>query len=345
MAAVLPARAGMAPRPAARRRRRGRAPRASGDGPRPTGPPGEPMPCSPRERGWPQRCRDPRHCDRVLPARAGMAPSACTCGGSSRRAPRASGDGPGADPHFDGIQTCSPRERGWPHREVLRAHHEQVLPARAGMARAPGTRWTCRAGAPRASGDGPDASKMETAQRKCSPRERGWPRRRQRALHPVSGAPRASGDGPRSRPPAPAPPGCSPRERGWPAHCLAAVCAASVLPARAGMAPTSRWSTCRRRSAPRASGDDPWSPTAVIKLCVCSPRERGWPFGSAPLMYGPWSAPRASGDGPETATGAADTMRCSPRERGWPQRPPEGWVVGRVLPARAGMAPPRSSTR
>src|SRR5690606_30326899 len=91
---VLPAHAGMVPRPRLRSTTTTGAPRARGDGPAAGGFHYGSRECSPRTRGWSQ-IRDLREVlDLVLPAHAGMVPRPASKTMSSRGAPRARGDGP-----------------------------------------------------------------------------------------------------------------------------------------------------------------------------------------------------------------------------------------------------------
>ncbi len=137
-----------------------------------------------------------------------------------------------------------------------------------------------------------------------------------------------------------------------------------MLPAHAGMVPPGPGLPRRRRGAPRARGDGPFTSVKVSAAATCSPRTRGWsrlldhvdytpcvlpahagmvPLGrSAGTLSG--CAPRARGDGPSPACVEYHIARCSPRTRGWS---PEGdgcpaWSP--VLPAHAGMVPIRAYT-
>ncbi len=361
------------------------APRASGDGPRPSSRECQTCRCSPRERGWPPSPGTDSVTRRVLPARAGMAPLESSTHERRHRAPRASGDGPPTQPAQSLPPECSPRERGWPAARGPVVRQQAVLPARAGMApsRALGATWIC--GAPRASGDGPRALDVLDSQDACSPRERGWPLAHPCGAgagpvlparagmapaappspSPTSGAPRASGDGPEAVGAALSGGGCSPRERGWPGGPHGHHLPASVLPARAGMALNPSLGLLGIVRAPRASGDGPASDAALRARGTCSPRERGWPrvgcgatgagyvlparAGMAPKpthrQAAPHRAPRASGDGPHGSPCSSVSTRCSPRERGWPAQGPPWPCRHRVLPARAGMAPARAAPR
>src|SRR6266540_2356280 len=54
-------------------------------------------------------------------------------------------------------------------------------------------------------------------------------------------------------------------------------------------------------------------------------------------------APRACGDGPKIDDHGCDTTRCSPRMRGWSRGCGADREQDDVLPAHAGMVPPRTS--
>jgi len=147
------------------------------------------------------------------------------------------------------------------------------------------------------------------------------------------GGPGAAEDGAGNRP-------CSPLARGWPPSTVDVGQSGKVLPARAGVAPAVRG-----------------RPAAVS---ACSPLARGWPQGPPapdgcrrvlPARAGvaprPPScrtrrrgAPRSRGGGPRPDRIYADSALCSPLARGWPLTDQRPAFLRRVLPARAGVAPP-----
>jgi len=91
---VLPAHAGMVPGPEDLRGNTAGAPRARGDGPL-AGLLHQPFsPCSPRTRGWSRSRWSSRVPRSVLPAHAGMVPTALSTTALVSSAPRARGDGP-----------------------------------------------------------------------------------------------------------------------------------------------------------------------------------------------------------------------------------------------------------
>ena len=93
----------------------------------------------------------------------------------------------------------------------------------------------------------------------------------------------------------------------------------------------------------------------------CSPRTRGWSRGRRPGRYGtqllpahagmvppeagssrgPQAAPRARGDGPLSIDLLTLYSGCSPRPRGWSAGPVLDPDPAALLPAPAGMVPPR----
>ena len=97
-------------------------------------------------------------------------------------------------------------------------------------------------------------------------------------------------------------------------------------------------------------------------LASCSPRPRGWSRPGRPaarrahLLPAPAgmvpgttsrtpparSAPRARGDGPPSAVDFAEPDTCSPRPRGWSPRHHQAPALLGLLPAPAGMVPPRT---
>ena len=321
--------------------------------------------CSPRERGWfpLELVAGDGHI--VLPARAGVVPTACSSIRLARRAPRASGGGSQRVAIERFAKSCSPRERGWFEREDdVRPPTLSVLPARA---------------APRACGGGSMPTYHVPANGGCSPRERGWfltailqllaggvlPARAgvvPSPPGPTSGptrAPRASGGGSEIRALVAARLSCSPRERGWFRRLPEVLQRRGVLPARAGVVPNGARPLRSSARAPRASGGGSVSGGPPVVLAQCSPRERGWfrdrgadrdrpevlparagvvPPGRRAVPCGP-RAPRASGGGSDTSSPIPGWDACSPRERGWFLRPLDhpGWCL--VLPARAGVVP------
>ena len=92
---------------------------------------------------------------------------------TSRSAPRASGDEPGATITTGGGLGCAPRERGWAPSLEPRARALNVRPARAGMSRPVRQLVQDAAGAPRASGDEPGMAERHADVVACAPRERG----------------------------------------------------------------------------------------------------------------------------------------------------------------------------
>ena len=153
-----------------------------------------------------------------------------------------------------------------------------------------------------------------------------------------------------------------PRRRGWSAVDGWERIFDWVLPAHAGMVPGCVRRGWRGACAPRARGDGPTDWAVTIATRACSPRTRGWSLeghrisdggpvlpahaGMVPATRTPrWverSAPRARGDGPVMTPSAYDKRTCSPRTRGWSPGAVLRRPAGPVLPAHAGMVPPRS---
>jgi hypothetical protein len=138
---------------------------------------------------------------------------------------------------------------------------------------------------------------------------------------------------------------CSPRSRGW-----------SPVVKRGG-GPGS--------CSPRARGGGPMSTWPGSSGLMCSPRSRGWsivgPAGQAhrdvlPALAGvvppvsrpaawPAGAPRARGGGPGTSSSELHGSSCSPRLRGWSHQRAADQRRWAVLPAPAGVIPPRGARR
>jgi len=132
-------------------------PRARGDGPMVTTTSIQRAWCSPHPRGWSLGSSAFARPGWVLPAPAGMVPTARGNRDRGGGAPRTCGDGPSSG--FDALskKVCSPHLQGWSQVGVHPAGTDAVLPAPAGMVpsarRRTGGRWR----APRTRGDSPVA--------------------------------------------------------------------------------------------------------------------------------------------------------------------------------------------
>ena len=171
---LLPAHAGMVPRPPGRRWQALSAPRARGDGPGGVGEAAARDHCSPRTRGWSQEQVGRLIETQLLPAHAGMVPRAAGTAAAARTAPRARGDGPAAIRRIVHEPTCSPRTRGWSRGAGTQGAEPGLLPAHAGMVPVLAAARPERQAAPRARGDGPTITCRSPGMRFCSPRTRGW---------------------------------------------------------------------------------------------------------------------------------------------------------------------------
>ena len=299
-AAVLPAHAGMVPGPGGLRGAELRAPRARGDGPRRTvaNPPW--IACSPRTRGWSRRDRHNPPPPPVLPAHAGMVPALSRISAVSFCAPRARGDGPQDWMLLICLALCSPRTRGWSHRQEARPVQRLVLPAHAGMVPAIPSGAAPRGRAPRARGDGPRPAVWCWGRAVCS-------------------LPPARGDGPAGRRVFAGHTPCSPRTRGWSHHRHPDPGQGVVLPAHAGMVPD-RWPPRKPPwCAPRARGDGPSTIGRPSSSSTCSPRTRGWSLAVGDGLVDDLVLPAHAGMVPSRGS----------------LTPPD-----RVLPAHAGWSPP-----
>ncbi len=277
--------------------------------------------CSPRVRGWSTRRTERMNSTTLLPARAGLVLLAHVVGAGKTSAPRACGVGPAQAEPRAGRGLCSPRVRGWSRERPPAGPDRPLLPARAGLV------WSATEGqctvtsAPRACGVGPRAGLSWAERTKLLPARAG--------LVPIStliaalqeAAPRACGVGPdRSH-----------------RHLKAD----RLLPARAGLVPACLAVLHRRKSAPRACGVGPRAMPATRRTGVLLPARAGLvprtqsgpPPGSA--------APRACGVGPQSPAARPHGPACSPRVRGWSQPRAEPHVPAALLPARAGLVPPR----
>ncbi len=175
---VVPARAGVFPALRPRRPRPGRGPRACGGVPDCGSVTIGTTTWSPRVRGC-SRCRR-RHPVRgvVVPARAGVFPTATPAHSMTRCGPRACGGVPGPPSVITAATRWSPRVRGCSRGSYQFRGVDSVVPARAGVfpGRAPGIRQS--PGGPRACGGAPGAARRPAAPTAWSPRVRGCSRAR-----------------------------------------------------------------------------------------------------------------------------------------------------------------------
>ncbi len=310
--------------------------------------------CSPRPRGW-----SPGSCTRtwvapVLPAPAGMVPPLPRRSRPRWSAPRARGDGPGAQyaeivrakcsrargdgPDWGGSlptdPECSPRPRGWSQGGDSAGLDPRVLPTPAGMVPSVALAGAKPPGAPRLRGWSLPYGELRQ-NGDVLPAPAGMVPRRSRHVPRHAGAPRAGGDGPavdagtgdntvcfprpREWSPQRARRTRAPRARGDGPVVNGTLAGQYVLPAPAGMVPWSRTGRGRRTSAPRAP--------------------RGWSrwFEGADLARGVLPAP--AGMVPHSISRSASTRWGYPRPRGWSRRRTAPQQPGRVLPALAGMVP------
>ncbi len=358
---LLPAPAGMDPAPPGTRPPPGSAPRARGDGPKTIGPTqvwtqglcsprprgwtrsgakwGTAQGCSPRPRGWTRAAHPHRRTPPLLPAPAGMDPSAIAAGSSTAPAPRARGDGPTFEFLALPQVVCSPRPRGWTTHRPRPPGHRRLLPAPAGMdprkTRASLTRAAC---SPRPRGWTPDSADGHPRQG-LLPAPAGMDPRWRGAGVRCGTAPRARGDGPHRHQPGIRRPNCSPRPRGWTLVVAVEEHPHALLPAPAGMDPPCTSRPADRAAAPRARGDGPNPKRTENRSWTLLPAPAGMdpPRPRAARPADP--APRARGDGPGLDNRRVNLRICSPRPRGWTQmergRPRR---LG-LLPAPAGMDP------
>ena len=254
---LLPAPAGMAPRPRTHPRRPVPAPRARGDGPPSTADAHTDDPCSPRPRGWSRGDASHARTRELLPVHAGMVPPAREPTAGRAATPRARGDDPMVWATAPPNGGCSPRPQGWSRVDLSGQADQLLLPVHAGMV-PPTTAWTWPPPpAPRARGDGPIQSRHQRATAACSPCTRGWSHpvqapARHRGLLPVHAgmvptdtlictanrsAPRARGDGPNLIVKGSVSCTCSPCTRGWSRCAVRPDQAVLLLPVHAGMVP------------------------------------------------------------------------------------------------------------
>ena len=152
---VLPAQAGVVPIRCTRNRLRRRAPRSGGGGPIADVVEGGAKWCSPLRRGWSHFPRLGEGGPAVLPAQAGVVPTASFGCSPPTSAPRSGGGGPTGRAHRRRYLRCSPLRRGWSLDHEHRLGQRGVLPAQAGVVPFPMAASRSKRCAPRSGGGGP----------------------------------------------------------------------------------------------------------------------------------------------------------------------------------------------
>ncbi|RLV78526.1 putative secreted protein [Streptomyces rapamycinicus NRRL 5491] len=382
---LLPAPAGMVPRPEGLRHQGQPAPRTRGDGPsgstwssvvedcspHPRGwspratATAWPTTCSPHPRGWSHRKQREGGNLELLPAPAGMVPRAGGHRGGTWPAPRTRGDGPRrpADPQRE--PRCSPHPRGWSRLGLWSDVACRLLPAPAGMVPISWVKPWLLPAAPRTRGDGPCLAMSMRSVGFCSPHPRGWSLRgaaaeRGQSLLPAPAgmvlrasprattsrsAPRTRGDGPTTGAAAGGLGSCSPHPRGWSPPPPSDLSNYLLLPAPAGMVPAVACTWVPPLPAPRTRGDGPAYATWEDVLFDCSPHPRGWSLGRRPHRVRPVLLPAPAGMVPRKSTPAMSAL-TAPRTR--VDGPCGHPVSGRrhvCSPPPAGMVPPMARTR
>ena len=193
-----------------------------------------------------------------------------------KTAPRARGDGPAMPSPPSLSPPCSPRTRGWSLHTELTQALTLLLPAHAGMVPPQSEAGRNARPAPRARGDGPEGMAHRDLPVVCSPRTRGWSRRRRPGHPPTQLLPAHAGMVPTNSRMGVPPVSCSPRTRGWSRAPGEGSAGLALLPAHAGMVPGRDFTAEEVRSAPRARGDGPLGQLLIRRRVHCSPRTRGW---------------------------------------------------------------------
>ncbi len=340
---VVPAHAGVVPRPAAQSAERSSGPRACGGGP-PTPPaPSWSAPWSPRTRGWSHAVELVADLLVVVPAHAGVVPGRPSwrrwCGGG----PRARGGGPSSEPSRARRSWWSPRTRGWslPRQGVNLVRG--VVPAHAGVVLCPPSLSSGPVRGPRARGGGPAAAFVKSSHPRWSPRTRGWSLSVSTSLLEKFGGPRARGGGPSLESGISTVMMWSPRTRGWSLAPKVWCTQKLVVPAHAGVVPAHAGVVPPHHS--RSPGLNLWSPRtrgwSRSRHCPqCSPSVVLAHAGVGPC---PWATahraargPHARGGGPRRSCVHPVTFGWSPRTRGWSRVRGVAGAVEAGVPAHAG---------
>ncbi len=349
--AVVPARAGLFPHRRTVQALRTRGPRACGAVPRVMKATRADSPWSPRVRGCSLSRYNLTASDVVVPARAGLFPSATPSGHCLTGGPRACGAVPVSHAKWALFDWWSPRVRG--------CSRGLVVPARAGLF--PGQRVLRGSGVrgPRACGAVPQNVQSAVVGSAWSPRVRGCSPIGLRVDQALVVVPARAGLFPtaprRCQPPERGPRACgavpgqagagelsgwwSPRVRGCSRYIARAREADGVVPARAGLFPRHRASDRRPLGGPRACGAVPLHMPTLVTRLSWSPRVRGCSHG-----------PKHGGSTAQVVPARAGLfppwppwhVRCSsgPRACGAVPVPTvNGYYIAHVVPARAGLFP------
>ena len=322
---------------------------------------------------------------RIIPARAGNAPYTAATASRAPDHPRACGEraGRGRPAHLaDG---SSPRVRGTRVRDSQGRRRPRIIPARAGNAihliRL--CRWC--SDHPRACGERRRRNRRGRRRRGSSPRVRGtrispWqpplhlriiPARAGNATAPPGSAvhrtdhPRACGEREIFVFLYHCLPGSSPRVRGTRSCVMASSRSFRIIPARAGNAKRGRRSGQARSDHPRACGERQSRLSTAAVSGGSSPRVRGTPIvprerktflriiparaGNAsserPRKWMMSDHPRACGERDYLMLESHSSPGSSPRVRGTPRASSISPIRTRIIPARAGNAPPAPAAR
>ncbi len=357
---LLPASAGVFPRPARGAAHRPAAPRACGGVPRRDGTLSRSRPCSPRLRGCSlaiQREAARRH---LLPAPAGVFPTPSPRSKSRRTAPRACGGVPEVQAGEGETGICSPRLRGCSLGAGVAPAGCRLLPAPAGVFPRGCSAAPSAPPAPRACGGVPAARLHASRTPRCSPRLRGCSHQQADqhvadALLPAPAgvfphdarftddagtAPRACGGVPLKGRPSLGLARCSPRLRGCSRHGHRLEALVALLPAPAGVFPRPGASLSALIAAPRACGGVPSIGKSVDEFDSLLPAPAGVFPATAPRRRQTAAAPRACGGVPSRCMSGLSWAVCSPRLRGCSRDGGPRRDHGRLLPAPAGVFPP-----
>ncbi len=264
---VVPARAGIFPRPVPVAAAATSRPRTRGDLPRAGSSPSGPAASSPHARGSSPSRRRRAGDGPVVPARAGIFPRQPALPWACPRRPRTRGDLPIHHAGLELLGVSSPHARGSSHRPASRVGRRGVVPARAGIFLEGIDGGSADLGRPRTRGDLPARLSGHEPGPESSPHARGSSPGAC-GFHPgLWSSPHARGS-----------------SRGW----CRRVAHNGVVPARAGifLARSSLGLQCSGR--PRTRGDLPVEQAAVSEMIASSPHARGSSrrLHAADLRYG-----------------------------------------------------------
>ena len=352
-------------------------PRACGENTGTSGGPSSPYGSSPRVRGKPRARRLRIRPPRLIPARAGKTGWGPLVPGATWAHPRACGENTTSSPHKSCLATSSPRVRGKPVQVRPQVADGRLIPACAGKTRPSATLSPRSPAHPRVCGENAAGAQGSSPRVRGKLRPDHHARRRGRLIPACAGKtacvrhdvpfhtahPRACGENVVCSAMSFGFPGSSPRVRGKPHRQRQPPDEAGLIPARAGKTGGSVCRSASQAAHPRACGENAGATTTDMATPGSSPRVRGKPemtppivsnagliparagktSGAAPRNHRGTAHPRVCGENPNRLRASARIPGSSPRVRGKQQTKFKQQDPQRLIPARAGKTRARAA--